>query len=169
MNQGRYRALSPRSPLPSFNHFMLLNNFLWAGAFAYSRSYFSMLWRLTSPRWRCCRFSVGPGLFFCVKTVLLSSSTWQKGQSVLSYLFLQGHWCDSNMKYCTPPLPKKKKTHGREIPQRMALLRDDGSWGSRHHHVSAWVRKRWELIGGCGPLGIGIPLNSMSCSEALPV
>lgn len=71
MNQGRHCALSPRIPLSCFNYFMLLNKLLWAGESAYSRSYFSLLWRLTILRWRCCRFSAGRGLSFCVKTVLL--------------------------------------------------------------------------------------------------
>lgn len=86
MNQGRHCALSPRIPLSCFNYFMLLNKLLCAGESAYSRSYFLLLWRLTIPRWRCCRFSVGWGLSFCVKTVLLCPPPHGRRGSLFSHI-----------------------------------------------------------------------------------
>lgn len=86
INQGKHCALSPRILLSCFNYFMLLNKLLWAGESAYSRSYFSLLWRLTIPRWRCCRFSVGRGLSFCVKTVLLCPPPHGRRGSLFSHI-----------------------------------------------------------------------------------
>lgn len=143
---------------------MLLNKLLWAGESAYSRSYFSLLWRLTIPRWRCCRFGIGRGLSFCVKTVSLSvpSSTWQRGS-----LFSHISFYKVTVVISTWNIASRTKTHWRWIPQRVALLRGDRARRCWHYYVSARVRKSWGLIGGSGSLGTGTSLNIRSCSEAL--
>lgn len=167
MNQGRHCALSPRIPLSCFNYFMLLNKLLCAGESAYSRSYFLLLWRLTIPRWRCCRFSVGWGLSFCVKTVLLCPPPHGRRGSLFSHIsFYKVTIVISTWNIASPT---KKKTHWRWIPQMMALLRGDRAWRCWHPCVFARIRKRWGLIGGTGSLKTGTSLNGISCSEALQV
>lgn len=71
---GEMLSLSSGCPLPFLNHFMLLNQSLWAGGFAHNRSYFLLLWRLTILKSEMEVLQIqcwGAELSFCVKMALL--------------------------------------------------------------------------------------------------
>lgn len=151
--------LSQRFSLPYFSHFMLLNKLLWAGGFTYNRSHFSVLWRLTSPRWRCCRFSIGLGLSFYVKTILLwPPPRGRRGKLFSHTSFYKVTIVISTWNIDAPKTLKVDSSEGYTIERWPAM---------RVLTCVYMVYEELSLIGGSGSLGIGTPLNSISCSEAL--